>query len=167
MSPASRDVHSHMKIWFFFQTTSNGETLNMKVVDPKKLWNFVVCNFLIWNHIVNEIHIWISQIWNSNFVNNLEWRNSQDESCTSWEVMKLFSWQVFSLNTFKASKHDLHSVYYNMSRMKTGCGCTWLCGVVVEEALHQGGGHRFEPRGLPSSVTICWYLLSLQKYYDG
>jgi hypothetical protein len=29
----------------FFQTTSNGETLNMKVVDPKKLWNFLVYNF--------------------------------------------------------------------------------------------------------------------------
>jgi hypothetical protein len=47
--------------------TSSGETLNMKVVDPKKLWNFVVYNFFIWNHIVNEI-----QIWKSNFVNGLK-----------------------------------------------------------------------------------------------
>jgi hypothetical protein len=29
----------------------------MKVVDLKKLWKFVVYNFLIWNHIVNEIQI--------------------------------------------------------------------------------------------------------------
>jgi hypothetical protein len=33
---------------------SNGETLDMKVLDPEKLWNFVVYNFFIWNHIVNE-----------------------------------------------------------------------------------------------------------------
>jgi hypothetical protein len=25
---------------------SNGETINMKVVDPEKLWNFVVYTFL-------------------------------------------------------------------------------------------------------------------------
>jgi hypothetical protein len=31
----------------------------MKVVDPEKLWNFIVYNFFIWNHIVNEIQIWI------------------------------------------------------------------------------------------------------------
>jgi hypothetical protein len=30
----------------------------MKVVDPKNLWNFVVYNFFIWNHIFNEIQNW-------------------------------------------------------------------------------------------------------------
>jgi hypothetical protein len=30
----------------FFQTVSNGETINMKVVDPDKLRNFVVYTFL-------------------------------------------------------------------------------------------------------------------------
>jgi hypothetical protein len=34
--------------------TSNGETLNMKVVDPEKLWNFVVYNFLF--EIVNIVN---------------------------------------------------------------------------------------------------------------
>jgi hypothetical protein len=29
-----------------FQTVSNEETINMKVVDPNKLWNFVVYTFL-------------------------------------------------------------------------------------------------------------------------
>jgi hypothetical protein len=38
-----------------FQTTANGEPLNMKVVAPKKLLNFAVYNFFIWNHIINEI----------------------------------------------------------------------------------------------------------------
>jgi hypothetical protein len=33
----------------FFQTTSDGETAKIKVVDLEKLWNFVVDNFLIWN----------------------------------------------------------------------------------------------------------------------
>jgi hypothetical protein len=40
--------------------------------DPKKFWNFVVHNFFNWNRIVNEIQIWISQIWNSNFINDLK-----------------------------------------------------------------------------------------------
>jgi hypothetical protein len=31
-----------------FQTTLNGETLNMKVIDFRKLWNFVVDKFVIW-----------------------------------------------------------------------------------------------------------------------
>ena len=26
----------------------------MKVVDLEKLWNFVVDNFFIWNHVVNK-----------------------------------------------------------------------------------------------------------------
>jgi hypothetical protein len=30
-----------------FQTGSNEETINMKVVDPNKLWNFVVYTFLV------------------------------------------------------------------------------------------------------------------------
>jgi hypothetical protein len=29
-------------------------------------------------------------------------------------------------------KNDLHSVWYNMNRMKIGYECTWVCGVVVK-----------------------------------
>jgi hypothetical protein len=36
MSPASTDGHSHLKN-SNFQTVSNEETINMKVVDPNKL----------------------------------------------------------------------------------------------------------------------------------
>ena len=93
----------NLKIWNF-RTTSNGETFKIEVVDLEKLWNFVVYNFFIWNHIVNEIQIWISEIWNSKFVNDLEWKNSQHESYRSSKVMKLYSWQLFYLNTFEASK---------------------------------------------------------------
>jgi hypothetical protein len=31
-----------------FQTTSDGETIQIKVADIKKLWNFVVDNFFVW-----------------------------------------------------------------------------------------------------------------------
>jgi hypothetical protein len=34
--------------------TSNGEPFKRKVVDIEKLWNVVIYNFFIWNHIVNE-----------------------------------------------------------------------------------------------------------------
>ena len=51
--------------------TSGGETTKMKVVYPIKLWNFVVDNFLIWNHLVMENYVQISQIWNSNFISDL------------------------------------------------------------------------------------------------
>ena len=38
------------KIWFF-QTTSDGEMTKMNFVILKRLWNFVVDNVLIWNHL--------------------------------------------------------------------------------------------------------------------
>ena len=85
-----------------FQTTSDVKTTKIKVVGLEKFWNFVVDNFLIWNHLVIENYIWISQIWNSNFViNNLEWGNNQNKSCISQKVMKFCSWQLFYLNSFR------------------------------------------------------------------
>jgi hypothetical protein len=47
--------------------TSSGETLNMKVVDSEKLWNFLVYNFLFeiilsmkfkFEYLKFEIQIW-------------------------------------------------------------------------------------------------------------
>jgi hypothetical protein len=48
-----------------FQAISNGETLNMKVVDPEKLWNFIVYTFLIWIRLVPQkpIYTRCSIIW--------------------------------------------------------------------------------------------------------
>ena len=51
--------------------TSDKETHNIKVVDLEKLRNFVVHNFFIWIHLRSWICVWISQIWNSNFANDL------------------------------------------------------------------------------------------------
>jgi hypothetical protein len=90
--------------------TSDGETAKMNVVDLEKLWNFVVNNFLIWNHLVNENYIWISQIWNLNFINDLGWRNYHNESCRFRKVMKLCSWQLFILIRLGPQTSNLHSV---------------------------------------------------------
>jgi hypothetical protein len=43
----------------------------MKVVYLKKLYNFIVDNFFIWNHLSMENYVWIFHIWNSNFLNDL------------------------------------------------------------------------------------------------
>ena len=44
--------------------TSDGKTLNIKVVEIEKLWNFVVHNFFIWNHLSSQNMVCIYQIWN-------------------------------------------------------------------------------------------------------
>jgi hypothetical protein len=63
-----------------------------------------LCNwkFLIWNHLIIERFVWSFQIWNSNFVNDLECRNSHKRTCGSWKVMQLYSCQYFQLNSFSA-----------------------------------------------------------------
>jgi len=43
---------------------SDGKTLNIKVVELQKLWNFVVHNFFIWNHLRSQNMVCIYQIWN-------------------------------------------------------------------------------------------------------
>jgi hypothetical protein len=57
-----------------------------KVVYLEKLYNFIVDNFFIWNHLSMENYVWIFHIWNSNFLNDLEWRNDQNKSCKSRKV---------------------------------------------------------------------------------
>ena len=70
------------KIWIF-QTSSDGEMAKMKVIDPTKLYNFVVDNFFIWNHLVKENYVWISHIWNLNFLNDPGSRNNKNKICRS------------------------------------------------------------------------------------
>jgi hypothetical protein len=45
----------------------------MKVVEARKLWNFVVHNFFIWSRIVIEKLGSTSKIWNYNFEQLLIW----------------------------------------------------------------------------------------------
>jgi hypothetical protein len=51
----------------------------MKDVVLEKLFNFIVENHFIWNNLIKEIYVWSFQIWNLNFVNDLGWRNYQNE----------------------------------------------------------------------------------------
>ena len=79
--------------------TSDEETHNSKVVDLEKLRNFVVHNFFIWMHLGFQICVWISQIWNSNFANNLGSKNLQHQSCRSRKVIRICSSIIFYLNS--------------------------------------------------------------------
>jgi hypothetical protein len=46
------------KFWIL-KTTSKEKTTNMKVVGIEELWNFVVDNVLVWNHLVMQNYVWI------------------------------------------------------------------------------------------------------------
>jgi hypothetical protein len=53
-----------------FQMTSDGETTKTKIVDLKKLCNFVVYNFFIWNNLLLQNVVWnyiLKLLKNSNF----------------------------------------------------------------------------------------------------
>jgi hypothetical protein len=41
------------------KTTSNGKITNRKVIGLEKLYNFVVDNVLVWNHLVIQNYVWI------------------------------------------------------------------------------------------------------------
>jgi hypothetical protein len=41
--------------------TSKEKTTNIKVVGIEELWNFVVDNVLVWNHLVMQNYVWIFQ----------------------------------------------------------------------------------------------------------
>jgi hypothetical protein len=72
------------------------------------------------------------------FFNDLEWRNSQNESCRSQKIMKLCNWQLLIWIHLKPQKSYLHLVYYNMRGMKIGYGCIWVHGAVVRKAHARG-----------------------------
>ena len=100
--PSAIKIHSAKPLgwilnWIFgvFQMTSDEETHNIKVVDLEKLRNFVVQIFFIWIHLRSRICVWISQIWNWNFANDLGSKNLQHQSCRSRKVMKLCSSNFF------------------------------------------------------------------------
>jgi hypothetical protein len=53
------------------------ESCRSKIVISLYSWNL-----LIWNHLVIEKYVWSFQIWNSNFINDIRWRNYQNECCS-------------------------------------------------------------------------------------
>jgi hypothetical protein len=96
------DIFLKFKFWII-QIKSHEKMTKMKIVDLEKLYNF-----FIWDHFVKENYVWISQIWNLNFSNDLGWRNNKNESCRSGKVKELCSWQFFRLRSFCQGKLRLN-----------------------------------------------------------
>jgi hypothetical protein len=45
-----------------FQTTSDGKSTKINVIGLEKLWNFVVNNLLILNHLVKQNYVWVLKL---------------------------------------------------------------------------------------------------------
>jgi hypothetical protein len=89
-----------------FQMTSDGETTKTKLLDLKKLCNFELTTFSFKIIYPRKITFEFPHIWNSNYSNDLRWRNDQNQSCRSRKVIKLYSWQLFHFNLFKVSNFN-------------------------------------------------------------
>jgi hypothetical protein len=63
---------------------SDGETTKTKVVDLKKLCNFVVDNFFIWNYLSKENYSRISSLLKFNF-----FQTTSDEEMTKTKIVDL------------------------------------------------------------------------------
>jgi hypothetical protein len=96
------------------------KTTNIKVVGLEKLWNFVVNNVLVWNHLVMQNYVWILKF--EFFSNYLGWKKHQNKSCRSWNIMKLCKWQFFYL---KSSYHIIIFWSFQIwnSNFVNGLGC--------------------------------------------
>ena len=56
-------ISRNVNLWTMYTTTLLDEEMTkIKIVDLEKLHNFVVDNFLSWNHFVKENYVWISKI---------------------------------------------------------------------------------------------------------
>ena len=55
----------------------------------------------------------------SSFSNDLVWQNHQNKSCRSLKVMKLCSWQLFYLNSFRFSKIESKYVKFKIQILQT------------------------------------------------
>jgi len=99
--------------------TSDGEMTKTKVVDLKKLYNFVVDNFFIWNHLSMKKSREFAHIWNSNFSNDLGWRNNQNKSCSSQKIMQLYSWRLFSFEIIYPRKSHMNFLTFEIRIFQT------------------------------------------------
>ena len=126
--------------------TTDGQTAKTKVVNLKKLCNFVVDKFLIWNHLVKENYVWISQFWNLNFVNNLGLTNNKNKSV---DLEKLYNFVVdnFLIQIHLGSQTlNLISAEDNMRRNKIHYGHKWVWVAVVRGGNVQREGCGFNSR---------------------
>ena len=81
-------------------TMLDEQMIKINFVDLKKLWNFVVGNILILNHLVVQKRRLNLKILKFEFLKkNLGWKNFLNKNCRSPKVMKHCSWQLFDLKT--------------------------------------------------------------------
>jgi len=73
----------------------DGQTIKTKGVDLEELYNFIVNNFFISNHLFKENYVWISHISNSKFSNDLGCRNNKKVV----DLKKLYNFVVQNIFT--------------------------------------------------------------------
>jgi hypothetical protein len=74
-------VCSHQNLKFIILEVY-GEMIKSKIVDIVGIYKFIVKNLFIWYYLSKENYICISHIWNLKFLNDLERRNDQNQSCS-------------------------------------------------------------------------------------
>jgi hypothetical protein len=91
-----------MKIWIF-QTVSNGETFEIKVVDLEKLWNFVAYNIFVRKHIINKKTTFESLKFEFQILETASKGETPKMKVVDLKTLWNFVVQPFNLNTFRAS----------------------------------------------------------------
>jgi len=92
MAPKYSLKISHIEIQIF-RMASDEETTKTKVVDFEELYNFIVDNFFIWNHLSKKNYVWISHIEIQNF------QTTSDGETTKPKVVLLDNIYNFAVET--------------------------------------------------------------------
>ena len=62
------DVSNYEHVYYHFVwMVLDREITKIKVVDLDDFYNFVVCDFFIWNHLLSKNYVWSSYILNFEF----------------------------------------------------------------------------------------------------
>ena len=97
-------------VGFVGKTNSILKVFNYKVVQLLKIYNFffIICSsdIEIVTLFTNVIYLFSSfrklyersRFYEQHYYRFVEWRNDQNKSCISWEVIQLCSWTLFYLN---------------------------------------------------------------------
>jgi hypothetical protein len=112
LSTKTTSEFKKLKIWIL-KTTSNEKTTNREILGLDKLWIFVVDNVLVWNHLVMENYFWILKF--DFFLNKIGWKNHQNKSCRSSNVMKLCNWNFFIWNHLIIEKFTWSFQIWNLN----------------------------------------------------
>ena len=95
-------------------TLSDEEMTKIKVVDLGEFYNFVAGDFCSRkSFVVSKSYLKFSflKIQNLNCSNQITWKDDQNESCRSWKVIEICSWQLFD---FRSCQEKLCLKYSNL-----------------------------------------------------